>query len=187
MYKDQHISTESVNRGAIVSQQLAEHQEDEAPVKTVKTGTEEIDTRFGKVTISHDRPVSFPKGMLGMADMRSYCLTEFPVEKFARFRLLQSLDDYNLSFITLPLAVKNTIIDEHDVKETAKDLGIATEHLSLLLVVSVHRDVNQVRLSVNARAPVFVDSNARVAEQIVLRNNKYHVRHMLGGGESATS
>lgn len=180
MYKSQQYAAGSVNKEAIVSQQLAEKQ-DAGAEATVKTGTEDIDTRFGKVTISHDNPIAFPKGMLGMADMRSYCLLKFPVEKFARFKMLQSLDDYNLSFITLPIQVNNEIIAANDLQEAANDLGIKMQDLSLLLVVSVHRDVDHVKLSVNARAPIFIDVRKRTAEQIVLRNSNYQVRHMVGG------
>jgi flagellar assembly factor FliW len=92
---------------------------------------------------------------------------------------LQSLEDDNLSFIALPIDIDNKIIDRNDLEEGCSDLGFAEKDLALLLIVSVHRDVDQVRLSANARAPIFMDSKSRKAEQYVLRNNKYVVRHMI--------
>lgn len=156
------------------SQQLAK-KSDETP----KTGSEVINTRFGKVTINHDNPLMIPKGMLGMNERKRYCITEFPVSKFARFKLLQSLADYNLSFIMMPLPIENDIIAKADIEAGAQDLGIDMDDLELMLVVSVHRDMNKVALSVNARAPLFMDKSAGTAEQLVLRNSAYQVRHML--------
>lgn len=140
---------------------------------------EVIDTRFGKVTIYRKNPIVFPNGLLGMPDKFEYCLTKLPSEKLARFKLLQSLDDQALSFITLPLEVDNPIIDREDLAVACKDLEIRMEELSLLLIVTVHRLPTGVKLSVNARAPVCVNTPRRVANQYVFHNNKYNIQHMI--------
>lgn len=148
-------------------------------------GMVDVETRFGKIRVRTDHPVVFTKGLLGMPEKRNFCLTQFPVEKFSQFKLLQSLDDNDLSFITLPVDFDNDIITRSDLEEGCKDLAMTPAQISLLLIVSVHRDVDQVRLSVNARAPLFIDVEKRVAEQYVLRNNNYLVRHMLSVGDDA--
>ena len=142
---------------------------------------EEIETRFGKITINHENPIVFEKGLLGMPERNLFKLLTFPVRKFARFRLLQSLDDYGLSFITLPLELGNELITREDIKEAAADLDISEENLELYLIVNVYRESAQVRLSVNVRAPIFVDKQRNRATQAVLRNNSYQVRQPLGG------
>ncbi len=116
-----------------------------------------------------------------MPERNLFKLLNFPAKKFARFRLLQSLDDYGLSFITLPLAAENEIIVKQDIVEAAADLEISPEHLELYLIVNVYRESSQVRLSVNARAPVFLDTRRMRGTQAVLRNNAYLVRQPLGG------
>ena len=141
--------------------------------------TETIDTRFGKVTIFRKNPIVFPNGLLGMPDKFEYCLTKFPSEKLARFKLLQSLEDNELSFITLPVDLENPIIDKSDVMTACKDLEISSEELTMLLVVTVHRTPSAVRLSVNARAPIFINTPRRVATQYVFHNNKYQIQHMI--------
>lgn len=140
---------------------------------------EQVDTRFGKVTISRANPIIFPSGLLGMPDKVEYALTGFPSEKFERFKLLQSLDDLSLSFITLPVEVNNGIIAREDLMQAAGDLAIPEEHLGVLLIVSVHREVNGVRLSVNARAPVLMHATKRAAYQYVFASSKYNIRHMI--------
>lgn len=145
-------------------------------------GTEQpevIDTRFGRVALRKDNPIIFPRGLLGMPDKFHFFLTEFPSEKLHRFKLLQNLDDYALSFITLPLDLHNGIIADEDLIAASMELGIKTENLAVLLIVSVHRSVQGGSLSVNARAPLLVDSSSRLAAQYVFQTDKYKVQHSI--------
>lgn len=144
-----------------------------------KAEVETLETRFGKVKISRENPIVFPNGLLGIPDKFEYCLTEFPSDKLERFRLLQSLDDGDLSFITLPVDVDNPIISKEDILVGCKDLDISEAELTLLLIVTVHRQTDGVRLSVNARAPIFVSTPRRVANQYVFHNNKYDIQHVV--------
>jgi flagellar assembly factor FliW len=165
------------DHSAVVASQMAQ----EAEPERGPNGEEIITTRFGKIAIRRDNPVTFSKGMLGMPEYTQFCLLPFPVQKFSEFRLLQSLEEHELSFITLPVELENGIIDRADIETACRDLGYGLNDLALLLVVSVHREMAQVRLSVNARAPLILDAQKRRAEQYVLHNNKYEVRHMIAG------
>ncbi len=140
---------------------------------------EVMQTRFGEVTIYRTNPLVFPNGMLGLPDKFEYCLTKLPSEKLARFKLLQSLDDAELSFITLPVDVDNKIIERKDVEVACRDLAYHISSVTLLFVVTVHRAGSQVKLSVNARAPIFIDTPKRVASQYVFHNSKYEIQHMI--------
>lgn len=145
-------------------------------------GTEEpevIDTRFGKITLRRDNAIVFPRGLSGMPNKFKFFLTEFPSEKLRRFKLLQSLDDYALSFITLPLDLQNGIIAAEDLSSASRELNIKIESLAILLIVSVHRTPQKVSLSVNARAPLLIDSSMRLAAQHVFQADKYKVQHYI--------
>jgi flagellar assembly factor FliW len=141
--------------------------------------TETVETRFGKVTIYPNQPLIFPNGLLGLPDKNQFSLTAMPNEKMARFKLLQSLDDMALSFIVLPVELNNAIAERADIEAAARDLAIPLAQLSLLFIVSVHREGGAIKLSVNARAPLLVDSVKRVATQHVFSNTKYPIRHSL--------
>src|SRR4051794_38772109 len=54
-------------------------------------------TRFGTLEIAEDRVINFPKGLLGFAECRRFCLLE-PADD-ACFFWLQSLDDPALAFV----------------------------------------------------------------------------------------
>lgn len=143
------------------------------------SGKEVIDTRFGKVEIYRQNPIVFPNGLLGMPDKFEFCLTNFPSDKLKRFKLLQSLDDLDLSFITLPVELANPIVEKADIENACRDLELPIGELTLLFIVTVHRQPNGVQLSVNARAPIFVHSMRRIATQYVFHNNKYQIQHVI--------
>lgn len=143
------------------------------------SASEVVDTRFGKVTIYRKNPIVFPNGLLGMPDKMQFCLTSFPSAKMARFKLLHSLEDSTLSFITLPVDLDNPIVDRVDMEQAARDLDIPLDQLAVLLVVSVHREAAGVKLSVNARAPIFTHAVRRTATQHVFSNAKYNIRYPL--------
>lgn len=144
-----------------------------------RSDSEVVDTRFGKVTIYRSNPIVLPNGMLGQPDKNQFCLSHFPSEKMGRFKLLQSLDDLSLSFITLPVELNNPIVDRADMEQASRDLNIPATQLVALFVVSVHREAGAVKLSVNARAPIMLDSVRRVATQHVFHNAKYQIRQPL--------
>lgn len=138
--------------------------------------TEIIDTRFGKVTLYRKNPIVFPNGILGMPDKFQFCLTSFPSEKLSRFKLLQSLEDHALSFIMLPVELDNALIDRADVEQACKDLDLAPDNTALLLMVTVNREAGALHMSVNTRAPVFMNVQRRLASQYVFHNAKYQIR-----------
>ncbi len=140
---------------------------------------ETIKSRFGDITVDTGKTILFPRGLLGMPDKSSFALVSFPSPKMQQFTLLQSLDDMALSFITLPLDIDNSVIAPRDIRDAIRDLAIAEANLATLLIVSVHRGPGPVKLSVNARAPLFIDSANRTGVQHVFPNDTYKVQHML--------
>ncbi len=140
---------------------------------------EEMDTRFGRITVNPRQAIHFPTGLLGMPDKANFCLTHFPSEKMARFKLLQSLDDAALSFITLPVDVQNPIIERADIEQAAQDLEIPLDDVAILLVITVHRESGVAKLSTNARAPILVHVSRRTATQYVFPHTKYLIRQPL--------
>lgn len=142
---------------------------------------EKIESRFGAITVDKAKALLFPVGILGMPDKHHFVLTDFPNAKLKQFKLLQSLDDHSLSFITLPVEKRNNIIDAADVETACSDMEIPSDEVGMLLIVSVHRGMTSVQLSVNARAPIFVDSERRAAAQYVFTSSKYRVQHFITG------
>ena len=141
--------------------------------------TETIQSRFGSIAVDASKSVFFPRGLLGMPDKSRFVLANFPSAKMQQFTLLQSLDDQATSFITLPLNLQNGIIAYADLKTALQDLQINEAQAAILLIVTVHRQLDQVKLSVNARAPLLLNAETRSGAQYVFHQDRYKVQHML--------
>lgn len=148
------------------------------PVPELPT-SQQVDSRFGPIIINTRNRIVFSRGLLGMPERKHFALANFPSEKMQQFKLLQSLDDNSLSFITLPLEVDNAIIAKDDILMACQALNISLADLALLLVVSVYRTPDNTRISVNARAPIFLDAEKKWGVQHVFPNSKYLVQHVI--------
>jgi flagellar assembly factor FliW len=143
-----------------------------------------IETRFGPVEFNLAQPILFSRGLLGMPEKQRFGLADFPNARFAHFKLLQSLDDAALSFITLPLELQPDLLRVEDLQRACEDAGIAFQNLAVLLIVTVYRtpggaEAAQAQLSVNCRAPILVDVESRQALQYVFPSDRYQVQQRL--------
>ena len=141
--------------------------------------TETIESRFGTLTVDTDKSVFLPHGLLGIPGKTRFVIAAFPNPKMQQFAVLQCLDDLSTAFMTLPLALTNTIIGVNDLRMACQELHIPEEHAAVLLIVNVHRSVDKVRLAVNARAPLILNIEKRTGEQYVFQNDRYALQHML--------
>lgn len=138
-----------------------------------------VETRFGPLEFDPANTVTMPQGLIGYSEFRDFGLLRLPDAGTGPLLLLQSLSEASLSFIVMPYAPSLEIIDRHDLDEALKALRIPADDATVLLVVTVRREGDAVRLSANLRAPIIVDNRTHVGRQYVLPNPKYPVRHML--------
>ena len=138
-----------------------------------------VDTRFGRLEFDASQAIAMPRGMMGFPENKVFALTSVPDPRVGNFMLLQSLTDSGLSFLTLPLSLENGILEFRDIEAARQDLGIASEDFAAVGIVSIRNIGGQAQISVNLRAPVFLDAQNRTAWQYVMANGKYNVRHVL--------
>lgn len=138
-----------------------------------------IHSRFGAIEVNPSKGIFFARGLLGIPDRYRFALVNFPSDKMRQFMLMQSLEEDALSFITLPLPSENAVIAAGDIKAACTEMQIAEMNLAVLVIVSVHRSAHEVKLSVNARAPLFIDTERKAGVQYVFNNDRYQIQHML--------
>jgi flagellar assembly factor FliW len=131
-------------------------------------------TRFGNVDIAEDRVITFPKGLLGFAEHKRFCLLE-PQEDSAFF-WLQSLDDAGLAFVVTD---PSFFVPDYSVPirgEQLGDLGLARLEDAQVFVI-----VNKVEqtLTGNLQGPLVVNTLTRSGEQFVLAEKRWTTRHAL--------
>lgn len=138
-----------------------------------------IESRFGPLIVQTDKAICFPNGMPGVPGISYFVITEVPNVKHGHFRLFQSLNNHSLSFIVIPGAYETLLIEKHDIDEACSVLGIVPANLLLLFLVTSHGTGAERRLSVNAKAPVFIDVSTKNATQYVFQNNHYEIQHFI--------
>ena len=148
--------------------------------QTLTLEGEKFLTRFGSVEFDNSKAIAFPNGILGMPNQNKFFVAAFPDKKFDRFQVLQSLCDNDVSFALIPLATIGALIDKEDLDEVRNVLEMEEKNMLTMLIVSIQRTASGTRMSVNLRAPLFIDVENKLGYQIVLANNKYPVQHFLG-------
>lgn len=131
-------------------------------------------TRFGNIEIAEDRVITFPKGLLGFADFKRYCLLE-PADD-ACFFWLQSLDDPSLAFVVTD---PSFFVQEYSVP--IRDDQMVELKLPKLEDAQVFVIVNKIdqALTGNLQGPLVVNTLTRAAEQFVLAEKRWTTRHPL--------
>ena len=141
-----------------------------------------LDTRFGRIAIDPDRAIEIPRGLVGLGGRGRFALAEVADERIDHLKILVSIDNPKVSMLVLPVPVKTDAIDAEDLDEELAHLGIARTNAAVLLVVASHRVEGGVLLTINRRAPILVDVEARRGWQHVLHNPKYPIRQPLIAG-----
>lgn len=146
-----------------------------------------IDTRFGLMEFKDEHAIHMPRGMMGFTDKKNFGFSQIPDPRLANFLFLQSLVDPELAFLLMPLDSENQMIDQRDIDSVRDSLSIGVHDLAVLLVVSIRDVGGSAQVSVNMRAPVFIDVVNRTAWQHVLSNGRYPIRYILESSQNAPS
>lgn len=148
-----------------------------------------IDTRcFGKVDIADEKIVHFPEGLLGFEYLKDYTIIyDISNGERAKIAWLQSLKEPELA---LPVINPFDVMEDYNPtvdEELLKVLGdVTTENIVVLLVVTVPSDVT--KTTANLKAPVIMNSDARLGAQIIVENKDYAIKYPIiknarGGSE----
>ncbi len=138
-----------------------------------------VESRFGTLDVQPEHILTLPQGLLGFGEHHAFGLAPLPDGQHPQFQILQCLEAPDLAFLVAPLNIQSNAIDESHLQEACGNLGIDRETLAVFLIVTVRRNDDGAHISMNMRAPLFVDVTNRTARQYVLPNNKYSIRHAL--------
>ena len=133
-------------------------------------------TRFGEVEVPDGEVYSFPEGLLGFQDVRSFVLMANPTG--GPFRWLQATEIPSLAFVVSDptLYFKDYQVgirkEEMDAIELA-DIGQGV----VMVIMTVPKDVTEI--TANLQGPVILNPGKKLGKQIVLADPKYQTRHRL--------
>jgi len=138
-----------------------------------------IQTRFGPLEFGPENWLFMPVGPLGFTDFQRFGLAGLPNPQLAQFRLLQCLDEPELSFIVTQLKIEDGRITRENLEDAALSVGIPLEAAKFLLIVTVRKQAEGISVTVNLRAPIVVDINRSIARQVVISSSRYPIQAPL--------
>lgn len=159
----------------IQAQSEKTNQETAAPPESLIT----VETRFGAVTFGPKNIIHFPQGLIGLPKSKRFGLSPIPDSRMGQFMILQSLEDFALSFLVLPLQIGPNTLAPEDAAEACAALAVPVEDADFFTVVTLRKAEKGLSVSINLRAPIIVDAKSHVARQYVMSNQKYPIRHQL--------
>lgn len=137
----------------------------------------ELKTKYhGTIEYSEEEVIHFKKGMPGFQNLKKFIL--FPVEENNLFSILHSIEDNNIGFIVVsPFNVeKDYEIELNDA--VLKELNIKEEKDVLVFnTVTLSEDIK--KITSNLKAPIVINIEERLGEQIILNDEKYEIKHPL--------
>lgn len=137
-----------------------------------------IITRFGELVIDESKVITFVDGLYGFEDHHQYFLTSVP-DWPDIFKLLQAVDDPQLSLIVLPLEATGGPIDADDFAQAYQALAFNQAATTVLGIVTMRADAENQMFTVNLKAPVLIDTDRRQGRQHVFASDKYRLRHPI--------
>jgi flagellar assembly factor FliW len=141
-------------------------------------------TRFGTIDVNDQSILQMPDGMLGFEYCTRFVLIEDIPE--SAFKWLQAVDDAAVAFIVINPA---DFFPEYEVELTdgqAESLDLKDPGESVMFTtVTVARDEGKV--TTNLVAPIVINSRTLQARQVVLQDERYCTKHVIGYSASGSS
>jgi flagellar assembly factor FliW len=142
--------------------------------------TKVIRNKFGEMEVNLEKAICINNGLVGFSEYSGFAIIGSPNTKFANFLILQSLEDDGLAFLVFPLLEWNTIYKEEDIATALSEVGFNSESTTIFLIVSSKKvEDGQSIVTVNARAPILIDSTRKIGCQYVIHSNDYDFQQKL--------
>lgn len=131
-------------------------------------------SRFGEMEVD-EKIIVFENGLLGFEDVKKYVLLN---DADTAFYWLQSVEKPDLA---LPCMTPYNVCEDYEPvisEEVFKKLELENDDDALLLcVVVIPQDIS--KTTINLRAPVIINTANCKAEQVILEDNRYEIRHFV--------
>jgi len=133
-------------------------------------------TRFGELEVNPNDIVTFAEGLLGFENLKRYFVVD-PGDS-TLILWLQSTEDEKVAF---PIIEPKIFKPDYIAKLLPADLnGLELDSLQNAKLYSILTiPANVTEMSANLKAPVVINSNKKVAKQIVLQDSKLSVKHEM--------
>ncbi len=132
--------------------------------------------RFGQIEISTDEIITIPSGILGFPEEQDYCLVDSGDDTLILW--LQSLTNPHLAFPVLePRIYKNDYVVRLSASELRELRLDSIKEASVFTILTIPGNLTE--MTANLKAPVVINTRARIAKQVVLQENDQPIKHPM--------
>lgn len=130
----------------------------------------------GLLNYQQEDIIKFEKGLPGFNELKKFILVD--IEENSMFKLLQSVENSDIGIVVVsPFEV----IQDYEFKlndNILNNLKIEKEQ-DVLVVNTVTLNSDPSKITTNLRAPIIININKGLGEQIILENDNYKIKHPL--------
>jgi len=128
-------------------------------------------TRFGQVEVDEQRIITFPKGILGFPDYKTYVLIEPGQDTY--FFWLQSTQSPDLAFVVTDPSLFVSSYQVPIKTEQLDEMGMqGIEEAQVFVIVNKRGNL----LTGNLQGPLVINVRDRIGEQLVLADRRFTTR-----------
>jgi flagellar assembly factor FliW len=117
--------------------------------------------QFGEIEYAEENVINIEKGLFGFEDLTRYLLVQ---TENTLFYWLNAIDEPTIAF---PMVGINVLDDTYPQEENCEPFGIVT------------MDPDPLKITVNTKAPLYIDQENKVGRQKILDRDKYSVNYKL--------
>lgn len=132
--------------------------------------------QHGTFTYNEEDIITFKKGIMGFESLKKFIVVD--IKENPLFKILQSVEDEDVGLVIIsPFEVKNNY--EVELKDNViENLSIsAQKEVMLYSTVTVNSDIN--KITVNLKAPIVINNNKKLGEQVIIDREEYKIKHPL--------
>ena len=133
-----------------------------------------LSSRFGRLSVDDDRIITFPGGLLGFPEHRQFALIQTSEENY--FFWLQSVEDQALAFVVTDPSIFFKDYEAPLREETRTELSVTDA--GSVQCFAICNKVGE-WLTGNLLGPILVNTENRLAQQVVLTEKKWTTRQPL--------
>ena len=140
-----------------------------------------LNTKYhGVLNYEKEDILMFKKGIPGFENLKKFILV--PAEENNLFYILHSIEDVNIGIVVVsPFNVlKNYEFDLNEIKVC--ELNIKSQK-DIIVVNTVNLSTRLEDITVNLKAPIIINKNENIGEQLILDNVDYPIKYPLFKGE----
>ncbi len=136
-----------------------------------------INTKYhGEIEYLDQDIINFKKGLPGFEDLKKFIL--FNVVDNDVFKVLHSIEDNTVGVIAINPFDFMTQYEVNLSESLIKELEISKEE-EVLIINTVTLNSDFKKITTNLKAPIVININTRLGEQIILDNEEYVIKYPL--------